>query len=221
MPCQKVRFLRTPASPLVYVKRRGFVHQRIEDSPGFENGIVSREKGRVTDDRVSYESLVSPHLVFRTVTNVKLHVLPDKIRTRFLCACTNAYRHTVGAKTKSNIIAAFRTGLGKHFSRRVPKLYERLGYAEVARRPRGVVEKCTFCIQRIDSGLRAGLTPGEDPEATPACVDICPVGARIFGDLKDESSKINQVLNETATFTLREDLGTKPNVFYIPPKEGL
>jgi Fe-S-cluster-containing dehydrogenase component len=95
------------------------------------------------------------------------------------------------------------------------------GIAEVERRPRGVVEKCTFCVQRIDSGLESGLMPGEDPEATPACVNICPVGARVFGDLKDQGSKINQVLSENATLTLREDLGTDPNVFYIPPKEGL
>jgi phenylacetyl-CoA:acceptor oxidoreductase subunit 1 len=47
------------------------------------------------------------------------------------------------------------------------------GIAEVERRPRGVVEKCTFCIHRIDAGLAQGLVPGEDPEATPACVNIC------------------------------------------------
>ena len=95
------------------------------------------------------------------------------------------------------------------------------GIAEVQRRPRGVVEKCTFCIHRIDSGLRIGLQPGLDPEATPACVNICPVGARIFGNINDPESTISQILNETATFTLREDLGTNPSVFYIPPKEGL
>jgi phenylacetyl-CoA:acceptor oxidoreductase subunit 1 len=95
------------------------------------------------------------------------------------------------------------------------------GIAEVKRRPRGVVEKCTFCIQRIDSGLKSGLVPGEDPESTPACVNICPVGARVFGNLKNPDSKISQILKENATFTLREDLGTNPSVFYIPPKEGL
>ncbi len=52
------------------------------------------------------------------------------------------------------------------------------GEAEVTRRPRGVVEKCTFCYQRIDRGLELGLTPGLDPDATPACVNVCPTGAR-------------------------------------------
>lgn len=94
------------------------------------------------------------------------------------------------------------------------------GRPEVERRPRGVVEKCTFCIHRIDAGLAQGLMPGEDPEATPACVNICPVHARYFGNLKDPNSGISKVLRANPTLRLREDLGTDPAVYYIPP-EGL
>jgi Fe-S-cluster-containing dehydrogenase component len=95
------------------------------------------------------------------------------------------------------------------------------GIPEVPRRPRGVVEKCTFCIQRIDSGLKAGLTPGVDREATPACVNICPVGARQFGNLKDPKSPVSILITARPTFRLREELGTEASVYYIPPKEGL
>lgn len=95
------------------------------------------------------------------------------------------------------------------------------GQAEVERRPRGVIEKCTFCIHRIDEGLEKGLTPGVHLEATPACVNVCPVKARIFGDLKDPNSEISQVKAANPAFVLREELGTEPSVFYIPPKEGL
>ena len=95
------------------------------------------------------------------------------------------------------------------------------GIAEVERRPRGVVEKCTFCIHRIDSGLEHGFIPGEDREATPACVNICPVGARIFGDHRNPNSRVSQVLAANTTIRLREELGTEPSVYYIPPKEGL
>jgi len=95
------------------------------------------------------------------------------------------------------------------------------GIAEVNRRPRGVVEKCTFCIHRLDEGLAKGLTPGVDLEATPACVNICPVKARIFGNLKDPNSEISRVIAENPAFVLREELGTEPSVYYIPPKEGL
>jgi Fe-S-cluster-containing dehydrogenase component len=95
------------------------------------------------------------------------------------------------------------------------------GIAEVERRPRGVVEKCTFCIHRINDGLKNGLVPGIDPEATPACVNICPVGARLFGDLNDPKSPVSQWLAKNPTFRLRDDLGTETSVYYIPPKEGL
>jgi phenylacetyl-CoA:acceptor oxidoreductase 27-kDa subunit len=90
------------------------------------------------------------------------------------------------------------------------------GTPEVERRPRGVVEKCTFCFHRIDRGLAQGLTPGVDPSATPACVVACPVGARLFGDLNDPDSPVSQVLAENPSFRLREDLGTGPRVYYLP-----
>lgn len=94
------------------------------------------------------------------------------------------------------------------------------GRPEVPRRQRGVVEKCTFCVHRIDAALENGLMPGVDEAATPACVNICPVTARYFGDLNDPNSTVSKIINEMPTLRLREDLGTDPNVYYIPP-EGL
>jgi Fe-S-cluster-containing dehydrogenase component len=91
------------------------------------------------------------------------------------------------------------------------------GEKEVESRPRGVVEKCTFCVHRIDRGLAQGLTPGRDASATPACVAICPVNARVFGDLLDPNSPISQFLQANATFRLREDWGTQPKVHYVQP----
>jgi phenylacetyl-CoA:acceptor oxidoreductase subunit 1 len=93
------------------------------------------------------------------------------------------------------------------------------GQPEVPRRPRGVVEKCTFCVQRIDRGLASGLTPGVDQAATPACVVACPTGARMFGDLNDPESPVSQALARYPSFRLREDLGTGPRVYYLPPRE--
>lgn len=95
------------------------------------------------------------------------------------------------------------------------------GEPEVERRPRGVVEKCTFCIHRIDAGLEKGLIPGDDREATPACVNICPVGARTFGNLNDPNSKVSQLISTNPILRLRDDLGTETSVYYIPPKEGI
>jgi len=95
------------------------------------------------------------------------------------------------------------------------------GIPEVPRRPRGVVEKCTFCIQRIDAALERGQKPGIDREATPACVNICPVGARTFGNLNDPNSQVSQMIANNSTIQLRSELGTEASVYYIPPKEGL
>jgi Fe-S-cluster-containing dehydrogenase component len=95
------------------------------------------------------------------------------------------------------------------------------GYQEVPNRPRGVVEKCTFCSHRIDAGLERDLVPGLDPQATPACVVACPTKARIFGDMNDPESPISIALSEaTVTLRLREELSTGPRVFYIPPESN-
>jgi phenylacetyl-CoA:acceptor oxidoreductase subunit 1 len=90
------------------------------------------------------------------------------------------------------------------------------GEPEVPRRPRGVPEKCSFCYQRIDRGLSLGLQPGVDPSATPACVVVCPTGARIFGDLNDPNSNVSRTLASHSSYRLREDLGTSPRVYYLP-----
>lgn len=92
------------------------------------------------------------------------------------------------------------------------------GEPEVPRRPRGVPEKCAFCYQRIDRGLQLGLEPGVDEDATPACVGVCPTGARVFGDLNDPNSAVSKLLKANPHFRLREDLGTGPRVYYLPAK---
>jgi len=94
------------------------------------------------------------------------------------------------------------------------------GQPEVARRPRGVVEKCSFCYQRIDRGLEMGLTPGVDQAATPACVVACPMKARIFGDLNDPESPVSKALARQSSFRLKEGLGTEPRVYYLPVHDG-
>lgn len=91
------------------------------------------------------------------------------------------------------------------------------GNTEVKRRPRGVVEKCTFCSHRLDAAKERGLTPGVDPAATPACCVICPTEARRFGDLRDPNSPISRVMEGRQAVVLRSELGTNPRVFYLLP----
>lgn len=70
-------------------------------------------------------------------------------------------------------------------------------------RKKGVTEKCTFCVQRSRSGKN------------PACVDACPTGARIFGNLLDPNSTIRWVIENKKVFRLKEDLGTEPKFWYF------
>jgi len=70
-------------------------------------------------------------------------------------------------------------------------------------RPTGVVEKCTFCIHRVRRGRY------------PACVEICPVGARKFGNLLDEKSEMRYLLREKRVFVLKEELNTRPRFYYF------
>lgn len=70
-------------------------------------------------------------------------------------------------------------------------------------RKKGVMEKCTFCIQRTRKGKN------------PACVEACPTGARIFGNLLDPDSEIRWVLANKKVFRLKEELGTEPKFWYF------
>jgi molybdopterin-containing oxidoreductase family iron-sulfur binding subunit len=67
----------------------------------------------------------------------------------------------------------------------------------------GVVEKCTFCIQRTRNG------------ATTACVEACPVGARKFGDLSDPESVVSMLLKTSRVWRLKEEYGTEPMIWYV------
>jgi tetrathionate reductase subunit B len=67
----------------------------------------------------------------------------------------------------------------------------------------GVADKCTFCYHRITRGR------------APACVEICPVGARKFGDLTDPANEVSTILRDEPTRVLRPDLGTRPRVHYL------
>jgi molybdopterin-containing oxidoreductase family iron-sulfur binding subunit len=70
-------------------------------------------------------------------------------------------------------------------------------------RPKGVVEKCTFCLQRTRAGKY------------PACLEVCPTGARVFGNLLDPDSEISYILNHKRVYILKEDIGTVPRFYYF------
>jgi molybdopterin-containing oxidoreductase family iron-sulfur binding subunit len=89
---------------------------------------------------------------------------------------------------------------------------------DVSIRMAGVMEKCTFCIQRIRRGKNEAQAAGEsvkDGEITPACAQSCPAEAIVFGDLNDPDSRVSRLTESERGERLLEDLGTKPKVVYL------
>jgi Fe-S-cluster-containing dehydrogenase component len=89
---------------------------------------------------------------------------------------------------------------------------------DVSLRPAGVMEKCTFCVQRIkraELDAKEESRPLRDGEVQPACVQSCPAEAMVFGDLNDPDSKVTRLAKSGRATQLLEELGTKPKVFYL------
>lgn len=92
---------------------------------------------------------------------------------------------------------------------------------EVAPRPAGVVEKCTFCVQRLRKAREKAEAEGRTFQATdytPACVETCTGHARYFGDLDDPNSLVSKLAHSPRAYRLQEELGTQPKVYYL--KQG-
>lgn len=95
----------------------------------------------------------------------------------------------------------------RHFNFKVPEVPKEeintnQSYLSNRIRPRGVVEKCTFCLHRTRQGRY------------PACLEACPRGARKFGNILDPNSEVSLILKKKRIFVLKEELGTIPGFFY-------
>jgi len=89
---------------------------------------------------------------------------------------------------------------------------------DVTVRSRGVMEKCSMCVQRIQEGKleakKAG-TPVADGTVTSACAEACPTNAISFGDLNDKSSAVHSISENNRAYHALEEIGVKPNIFYM------
>ncbi len=89
-------------------------------------------------------------------------------------------------------------------------------------RIQGIVEKCTFCSQRIRAGKDKAKQENRqvrDGDIIPACVEICPAKAMFFGDMDDPNSMVANLERSPRAFRLLEDLGTRPKVIYLSEGE--
>ena len=96
-------------------------------------------------------------------------------------------------------------GLGDELPYKNPDLDKKYGERLVAGSGhfKGVVEKCTWCVHRVEKGLK------------PACVATCPVNALAFGDIEDPNSDVSRILAKKRSFKLLEEKGTNPRVYYV------
>jgi len=89
---------------------------------------------------------------------------------------------------------------------------------EVTVRPRGVMEKCTFCVQRIQDGkMRAKVEKRNvrDGDIVPACAAACPSDAIVFGDLKNPQNRVSELSRSQRGYKVLEEVGTRPAITYL------
>jgi molybdopterin-containing oxidoreductase family iron-sulfur binding subunit len=89
---------------------------------------------------------------------------------------------------------------------------------DVTVRSKGVMEKCSFCIQRIKEARTRAKNekrPIREGEVTPACVQTCPTDALVFGNLMDKDSRVRRLCDDPRAYQAMGYLNTKPAVIYL------
>jgi molybdopterin-containing oxidoreductase family iron-sulfur binding subunit len=97
-------------------------------------------------------------------------------------------------------------------------LYQLMRNPEVSVRSRGVMEKCTYCVQRIQNAKIQSELEGrkvQDGEIVTACQAVCPTDVIVFGDINDPKSRVNRLKADQRNYSLLEELNTKPRTTYL------
>jgi molybdopterin-containing oxidoreductase family iron-sulfur binding subunit len=92
---------------------------------------------------------------------------------------------------------------------------------DVTVRYRGVMEKCTFCTQRIQEAKMLARREGKDQDnlsdgaVTPACAQSCPSDAITFGNINDKNARVTELKNTDRNYTMLDVLNTRPRISYL------
>lgn len=133
------------------------------------------------------------------------------------------YNRCVGTRVCANN-CPYRVRILNFYSPTWDAPLEQMLNPDVSIRPEGVMEKCTFCVQRIRRGMldsKVANRPYQDGELRTACAQACPTTAITFGDRNDPHSTVNKLMHENSSRThavLDELFDTKPNVIYLRPQ---
>jgi len=104
------------------------------------------------------------------------------------------------------------------FDHYLPEPLDKMYNPDISVRDRGIMEKCTFCIQRIRSAKDLAKDEKrlvQDGEVIPACAQTCPTNAITFGNLKDKTSQVFKLAQSEEAYRALEELGTEPAVNYL------
>lgn len=180
--------------------------------------VVEYEVGRYPDAQMAYLPMLCNHCTgapcIKACPSGALHRRDDGIVIADEEICIGARACMTACPYGALHLHEGRSGelLGDG-TRNTPSILERYAHE---RHIEGTVSKCTYCAHRIDFGTEHGLTPGIDPEATPACVVTCPTECRVFGDLDDPDSPVSRyVVEHGPTGVLRPDARTGATTAYV------
>lgn len=127
------------------------------------------------------------------------------------------YNRCIGTRYCGNN-CPYRVRIFNYFAPHFDEPLEQQLNPDVTVRGPGVMEKCTFCIQRIRRKREEASVAGrelEDGDVVPACAQACPTQALVFGDKNDDHSRVAQLVPNDRQFKLLESLGTEPAVYYL------
>jgi len=127
------------------------------------------------------------------------------------------YKRCVGTRYCSNN-CPYKVRRFNWWQHRWPEPMDRMLNPDVPAREVGVMEKCTFCIQRIRGGKDKAKDEGRkvrDGEFTTACAQSCPTGALTFGNILDKESKVYRLAHSERAYRVFETLGTVPSIHYL------